>query len=50
MVLEAHIQLCVTEPDFLEKSPSGKNDQNWSKMAQKHKKITSLVLSGIYVK
>ena len=31
MMLGAHIQLCVTEPDFLAKSPSGKNDQKWSK-------------------
>ena len=40
---------------FLKKSPSGKNDQKWLKMAQKQgfglfKKITSLVLSIICVK
>ena len=50
MVLGAHIQLRVAEPNFLVKF------QKWSKMARKKmvfrlfKKITSLVLSGICVK
>ena len=37
---------------FRKKSPSGRNDQKWSKMAQKDGfwKIKSLVLSGICVK
>ena len=41
---------------FCKKSPLGKNDQKWSKMAQNHgffalfKKVTSLVLSEICVK
>ena len=29
MVLVAHIKLCMTEPDFFEKSPSSKNDPKW---------------------
>ena len=35
---------------FWKKSPSGKNDQKWSKMAQKQGFWTFLVLSGICVK
>ena len=41
----------MPELDFLEKLPSGKNDQKWSKIEYGFfKKITSLVLSGIGVK
>ena len=35
MVLEAHIYSCVWQSlIFWKNSPSGKNDKNWSKMAQ----------------
>ena len=29
------MEMCLTESDFLEKSPSSENDQKWSKMPQK---------------
>ena len=47
MVLGAHIKLCVTEPDFLEKIPIG---QKWPKnrVFLLFKKIMSLVLSGMH--
>ena len=48
MVLGAHIYLCMTELDFLEKIPIG---QEWPEMVfGLFKKVTSLVLSGICVK
>ena len=36
MVLVIQMEMCVTEPRFfLEKPPTNKNDQKWSKIAQK---------------
>ena len=49
MVLGVYIGMCVTETDFLEKSPLGKNDQKWS-LNRVLWLVKSLILSGNGVK